>query len=211
MTRPRLTAAVSPPGPRGRARRGFTLPELLVAFTLLLVVSGAALNIVLGTSRSLRKQREITSTEDGLRVLEQTLSMVLRSAAANPARMTGSPSTLPRLEGITGTVATQCKGVLVVSDLNADLATTGALENVRIDHRSEQIFFRSSSAGAEEVAADLIRTLTFEFLTGTGVAINCATSMPTARQVRVTIEARRTAGSSQLITRQWLVQLRNFQ
>jgi prepilin-type N-terminal cleavage/methylation domain-containing protein len=196
-----------------RRRRGFTLPELLVAMTLLLLVGGGAVNMVLSTYRSLRSQREITTTEDALRILEQTINTVLRAAAANPMRITGSTLGVPRLEGITSTVASQCLGVRAISDLNADRVMTGPLEFVEIQHRSsdETIQFRSSSAGTAETAADLIKTLRFEFLTATGVAVNCATSMSTARHVRVTLEARRRAGSDQLITRQWLVHLRNFQ
>lgn len=195
-----------------RVRRGFTLAEVVVAITLLVLVSGAALNMVLGNSRSMRSQREITAIEDDLRVLEQTVSIALRSAGANPSRMTGSTLGVPRLEGIVGSVATQCRGIIAISDLNADRALDGPLEYLRVEQVGETITMnRTTNVANSEVAQDLVRTLRFEFLTGTGAAVTCATSMPTARQVRVTVEARRRAGSDQLITRQWLVQLRNFQ
>jgi type II secretory pathway component PulJ len=195
--------------PPRRTRRGFTIAELLVAFTLLLVVSGAATSLLLNTARGMRTQREITATEDGLRTMQQTVNMVLWSAAANPGRIVAS-NILPRLEGVTGN-ATTCSRIRVVSDLNGDKDVSDPLEDVELYLQNQAVLGRWSAGATADTIVAPASALTFAFQTATGGSVACATSMPTARRVLVTIEAPRRSGGTQVIRRQWTADLRNFQ
>jgi prepilin-type N-terminal cleavage/methylation domain-containing protein len=207
MTSRRAALAVHPAA--APVRRGFTLTEVLVAFTLLAIVAGGATSMLLSTSRGMHAQREITSTEDGLRVLQQTLNVMLRAAGANPGGITSS-SILPRLEGVTGN-ATSCSRVRLVSDLNGDKDVSDSMEDVELYLQNQAVVGRWSAGASVDTIVAPVSTLTFSMQTAAGAAIACATSMPTARRVQVTIEAPRRSGGTQLIRRQWTIDLRNFQ
>lgn len=191
------------------ARRGFTLPEILVAFALLMIVAGAATRALLNTSRGMRSQREITATEDGLRALQQTLNVMVRAAGANPGRITAA-NIMPRLEGVTGN-ATSCSRVRLVSDLNGDRDVSDPMEDVELYLAGQALMGRWSTGGSVDTIVAPVSTLTFGMQTAAGASIACATSMPTARRVQVTIEAPRRSGSLQVIRRQWTIDLRNYQ
>jgi prepilin-type N-terminal cleavage/methylation domain-containing protein len=205
-----MTRPVTPHHARiRRGRLGFTTTELMIALTILAIVSAAAVTMLLNTARGMRTQREITSTEDGLRAFQQAVHIVLRAAAANPGRITAAGS-LPRLEGVSGD-ATSCSRIRVVSDLNGNRDVSGPMEDVELYREGQAVMGRWSAGASVDTILFPVNVLTFAVQTAAGGAVACATSMTTARRVQVTIEAPRRSGSTQIVRRQWTVELRNFQ
>lgn len=195
-------------GAHRASRTGFTLVELLVAASLLALVAGGAVTMLLGTARGMQRQREVTNTEDGLRAFEQTLTMVLRTAAANPEQITGSK--IPRL--IPNPLnATSWNNVRVLSDFNpADGDTDDPLEDVQVSLANDTVFARWQAGTVSAAVVAPVSTLRFDFATATGTPVTTAAAIATARLVRVTLEAPRRAGSSVRIRRQWTIHLRNL-
>ena len=191
-----------------RARSGFTLVELIVAASLLMLVAGGAVSMMLNTARGMRTQREVASTDDALRAFEQALTLILRTAAANPEAINGSnaPRLLPNPLN-----APTWNNVRVVSDFNpADGDTNDPLEDVQLSLASDTVFARWQAGGTTAAAVAPVSTLRFDYFTANGTAVTSAAAIATARQVRVTLEAPRRAGGAQRIRRQWTIQLRNF-
>lgn len=191
-----------------RRRAGFTLPELVVAITLLIVVVGAAVGLLVSTVRGMTSQREVTSTEDGLRTFENVISQALRAAAANPWELT--VANRPRIEPNPLNRATW-DNVRLLSDMNpADRDMLDNLEDVQFDLTNDTIYVRWQSGATKAPLVAPVSRLLFEYFQADGTTpITTAANIALARQVRITVEAPRKVGSSQLVRRQWTVQLRN--
>lgn len=172
---------------RARARRGFTLVELMLSMLLLSVVLGAVVSVVLTMQRSYIRQRQVAGSDDALRAAESTLLTVLRSAGANPLMMTGA--SIPQLAADPlghGTF----DNVRAVADFNpADGDTNDPLEDVTVSVASDTMFVRWQAGGSTDAVAYGIRSLLFEYYASNGVALTTASQASMATRVKITMTA----------------------
>lgn len=171
-----------------RARRGFTLIELMISMTLLSVVLGAIVSVVLSMQQSYVRQRQVAGSDDALRAAESTLLTALRSAGANPLEM-GQSTASPQLQanplGHAG-----FDNVRAVADFNpADGDTSDPLEDVTVSVANDTLYVRWQAGGTTDPAAYGIRSLLFEYFASNGVALTLASQASMATRVKITLTA----------------------
>ena len=192
--------------PRGigrRRRAGFSLAEIIVAMTLLGVVTGALMKTIIGVMRSYGDQTQASRSTESLRAAELLVTRTLRQARAD-ARNTGNALINPD-----PLAAGAFNNVRVRSDLNSDADLADALEDVQIHVASDTMFVRWQAGGTAQAAAYPVRSLQFEYFNTGGTAITTAGGIPNATRVRVTIAVPKKPGSNVLVRRQSWVYLRN--
>lgn len=189
------------------SRAGFTLIELLVTLALLAVVAGAVVAVVLTVQRGYIRQREIVRAEDALRAAETMLLTALRTAGANPYRMTGASA--PQL--VSNPLAHASNdNVRVVADYNpANGSTADPLEDIAFWVASDTLFVRWQTGGTAAPAAYPVRSIVFEYYLRDGTLATTSTQIAAANRVKFVLTAPSHDRPSVLTRRERWVYLRN--
>lgn len=187
-------------------RGGFTLVEMLISLVLLAVVMGTLTRIMLNTQRGYIRQRDVVSAEEALRAAEVTLVSILRSAGANPTKITGAYA--PTLDpDPLGNGAFD--NLRVVSDFNpADGDTNDLLEDVTVWVESDTLFVQWQAGTTATAAAAPIRSVEFEYYGDDDTPLTAA-EIADARRVKLVITAPRHGRTTKLTEREQWVYLRN--
>ncbi len=188
----------------GRRRRaGFSLAEVIVAMTLLAVVTGALMKTIVGVMRSYGDQTQAARSSESLRAAELLVTRSLRQARAD-ALNSGNATINPD-----PTSTGSFDNVRIRSDLNSDGDVDDQLEDVRIRVLNDTMFVKWYGSGPEQAAAYPVRSLQFEYFNTGGTAITTSGAIPNATRVRLTIAVPKEPGSNVLVRRQSWVYLRN--
>jgi prepilin-type N-terminal cleavage/methylation domain-containing protein len=169
---------------RPRARRGFTLIELMISMLLLTIVLGAVVSVVLSMQKSYVRQRQVAGSDDALRAAESTLLSALRSAGANPYSITGPALQVDPLSH--GTF----DNVRAIADFNpADGDTNDPLEDVTVSVANDTMYVRWQAGATTDAVAYGIRSLLFEYYASNGVALTTVSQASMATRVKITMTA----------------------
>ncbi len=188
--------------PALRQRRGFTLIEMMVSMTLLVIVMGSVFGVMAQSQREYAAQREVVRAKETLQGVEILLTRVLKSGRADPQQLgVGLLDPDPQDHGT-------FDNIRVVSDLNGDGLTTGAMEDVEVRLDADTLWMRWQSGGAEQPVAIEVAELEFEYYAIDGTALTDEASAEGAARVRTTIAVRR-PNAGGLLRRQSWTQIRN--
>ena len=180
MTRHRPQAPV--PGARAR-RRGFTLPELLIAMTMLSLVMASVVSVILKVQRDYVRQRNQITSVEALRTTEMLLTRVMRTARANPLAVTNLTSITPD-----PLAHGAFDNVRVLADFNpADGDVADPLEDVLVSVSNDTLRIRWTAGASTEPVVFPVSDLLFEYFTADGTAVTTA-DVSTAKRVRMTID-----------------------
>lgn len=171
-------------GAAGRTpRRGFTLPELLIAMTMLSLVMASIVSIIVKVQRDYTRQRSQINSVDALRTTEMLLTRVMRTARANPLAVANLTSITPN-----PLAHATFDNVRVQSDFNpADGDTSDPLEDVLVSVANDTLRIRWTAGASTEPVVFPVRGITFAYFTADGTAVTTA-DVSTAKRVRMTID-----------------------
>lgn len=171
-------------GPGARRRRsGFTLPELIIAMTMLSLVMASMVSVMLKVQRDYIRQRNQINSVEALRTTEMLLTRVMRTARANPLAVTNLTSITPDplAHGV-------FDNVRVRSDFNpADGDVADPLEDVLVSVSNDTLRIRWTAGTSTEPVVFPVSDLRFAYFTADGTAVTTA-DVSTARRVRMTID-----------------------
>lgn len=185
-----------------QARAGFTLIEMLVSMTLLVIVMSSVFGVMAQSQREYAAQREVVRAQETLQGIEILLTRVLRSGRADPRQLgigflDADPQDTDAFDN-----------VRVVSDLNGDGVTTGAMEDVEIYVASDTLWMRWQSGAAAQPVALEVAELAFEYYDMNGTLLTTEAAAALAPRVKTTVAVRQpTAGG--LLRRESWIQIRN--
>jgi len=128
-------------------QHGFSLPELLVAITILLVAMTTVGGMLVQSSRLNKSQQMAASAQSDARTCLAMIEAALRSAGWDPM---SAGIQVVQLDADTGDGIDEIE---LFADLDADGDTDGPDEQVLIRHLGERIEWRRSAGGAFEVLA----------------------------------------------------------
>lgn len=185
-----------------RTRSGFTVIEMMVSMTLLVIVMGSVFGVMARAQREFATQREVVRARETMQGIEILLTRVLRSGRADPQQLgigLLDPDPLDR---------DLFDNIRVVSDLNGDGATTGAMEDVGIRVSSDTLWMRWQAGAAEQAVALEVASLEFEYFALDGTALTAEADAADAARVKATIAIRRPDAGGLLRRESW-IQIRN--
>jgi prepilin-type N-terminal cleavage/methylation domain-containing protein len=190
-----------------QTRAGFTLVELMISLTLLGIIMGSVVGTVLSMQRGYVRQREVARSEDALRVAEQTIAAILRTAGANAMNMTGAGA--PRVDpNPLGSAAFD--NLRVVADYNpADGDVADPLEDMQVWVASDTLFVSWQAGQAAAPVAFPVRSLMFQYDSSGTVLATAVAVTRAATRARVTLTAPKHSRTNLLTTRTTWVYLRN--
>lgn len=180
MTRSRGRTRTHPA--RGR-RSGFTLPELLIAMTMLSLVMASMVSVIIKVQRDYTRQRGQINSVEALRTAELLLTRVMRTARANPLAVANLTSITPDplAHGV-------FDNVRVRSDFNpADGDVSDPLEDVLVSVSNDTLRIRWTAGTATEPVVHPVSAIRFDYFTANGTAVTTA-DVSTAKRVRMTID-----------------------
>lgn len=179
-----MSAYRTPRVARGRtARRGFTLPELIIAMTMLSLVMASIVSVIVKVQRDYTRQRGQINSVEALRTTELLLTRVMRTARANPLAVTGLTSINPN-----PLAHATFDNVRVLADFNpADGDVADPLEDVLVSVSADTLRIRWSAGLSTEPVVFPVSNLLFEYFAADGTAIT-TTDVSTAKRVRMTID-----------------------
>lgn len=190
-----------------RRAAGFTLPGLLVSFTLLGIVITGIVGSVVTTQRGYVRQREAARSADALNLAEATITAALRSAGANAHNLTGA--TAPRLDPDPLNHGA-FDNLRVVADFNPpDADVTDVLEDMQMWVASDTLFVRWQDGQTGEPLAYPVRSMLFEYFARDGSPIAVATDIDRATRVKLTLTTPRHPLTGTVARRETWVYLRN--
>lgn len=184
------------------SRAGFTLIEMMVSMTLLVLVMGSVFGVMARSQREYAEQREVVRAQETLQGIEVLMTRVLRSGRADPRRL-GIGLLDPDPFGTGGFDAIQ-----VVSDLNGDGLTTGAMEDVEVRLSSDTLWMRWQTGAAEQPIAHEVEELAFQYYALNGTELITPLTAAAAARVKVTVAVRRPDMGGLLRRESW-IQIRN--
>jgi len=189
-----------------RRRSGFTLVETMISLVLLAIVMGAMTKVTLQTQRGYVRQREVVAAEDALRAAEIMLVSALRTAGANPQKITGADAPAlypdPLSHG-------QFDNLRVVADFNpADGDVDDLLEDVEAWIASDTLYIRWMAGDPASAAAAPISSMSFEYYDADDNVL-AAADIDDATRVKLTLSAPRHSRTGTHTTREQWVYLRN--
>ena len=186
------------------ARRGFTIVEMVVSLTLLVIVMASVFGVMTRVQRDYISQRERLKAEDTLQGIELMLTQVLRSARADPlAAGVGLLEPDPDGDGV-------FDDVRVRGDVGnpSDGDAADALEDVLVRLDADTIKVRWTAGGAEQPVAFPVNLLRFEYYALDGTLLASAAAAATAARVKFTVAVER-PHSAVLLRRESWVYIRN--
>lgn len=188
-------------------RAGFTLPELIVAMTVLGLVLAASTGTLLRMQQQYTAQRSTIEARETIRSLELLIARLFRTSGANPLNLpVANVQPVINPLGRTG----NWNNIDLRADFNpVDGALDGEFESTRLALTFDTVFVRITGAGALEPAAYPVSQLRFQFYAADGTEItNAATAATAARRVKVTIGVP-VKNSTTTLRRELWVSLRN--
>ena len=166
-----------------RAERGFTMLELLVAATVMLVAMMAAGTMLVQHSRLNRSQQTIAALQTDARASMALIVARLRTAGWDPIAA-GIPAV--QLDTNPGDGIDEIE---VFADLDADGDTDGPDEQVLIRHIGNRVEWRRSAAGPFEIIAVGISNDADGDGTVEPMFVPDSTTDPTRIEIRITAAA----------------------
>ena len=134
---------MSPPN----RQRGFSLIEMLVGMTILLLVMAGALGLIVHNSRINKSQQMAVAVQSDARTCMSMMVQKLRTAGWDP---TSAGIQVVRFDTTPGDGIEEIE---VYADLDNDGVTTGSDEQVLIRFISDRIEWRRSASGSYEILA----------------------------------------------------------
>lgn len=131
----------------GNSQRGFSLIEMLVGMTILLLVMAAAMGLIVHNSRINKSQQMAVAAQSDARTCMAMMVQKLRTAGWDP---TSAGIQVVRLDSTPGDGIEEIE---VFADLDNDGATTGSDEQILIRFIDDRIEWRRSASGSFEVMA----------------------------------------------------------
>lgn len=185
-----------------RTRSGFTVIEMMVSMTLLVIVMGSVFGVMAQSQREFATQREVVRAQETMQGVEILLTRILRSGRADPRQLgIGLLDADPLDHDV-------FDNIRVVSDLNGDGATTGAMEDVEIRVDTDTLWMRWQAGAAEQPVALDVASLEFEYFALDGTALTSEADAADAARVKATIAVRRPNAGGLLRRESW-IQIRN--
>lgn len=185
-----------------QARAGFTLIEMAVSMTLLVIIMGSVFGVMARSQREYAVQREVVRAQETLQGIEILLTRILRSGRADPQRLgIGLLDPDPWTNAV-------FDDIRVVSDLNGDGVTTGLMEDVTIRLNGHHLVMRWQTGAAEQEVARRVTSLNFEYYAMDGTLLTAPAAAALASRVKVTVGVRR-PNAGGVLTRQSWIQIRN--
>lgn len=194
---------MSPPNLSGR-NEGFSLVEMLITMTLLSVIMGAMFSVIVQTQQEYVRQQEALTAEEILRAVEQTLTVIVRSGAADP-RATGltgfDPDPLNR---------GRMDNIRVVSDFNpADGDLQDPLEDVILQRLGDTVFVQWQRNTPVQPLAYPVTDMLFEYYAADNSRLTTRAQISSATKIRIILLARSRTRSNALDRREAWVYMRN--
>src|SRR5688500_11930405 len=185
-----------------RARKGFTLIEMMVSMTLLVIVMGSVFGVMAQSQREYAAQREVVRAKETLQGVEILLTRVLKSGRADPRQLDiGLIDPDPLDHDV-------FDNIRVVSDLNGDGLTDGAMEDVEVRLEADTLWMRWQTGGTEQPVALEVAELEFQYFAMDGTELLAEADAAAAARVKTTIAVRRPDAGGLLRRESW-TQIRN--
>ena len=163
---------------------GFSLIELIISMTLLVIIMGALMGTVLRVQRNFTLQQSKVSAQEALRVSELIIGTVLRSAEADP---TGAGTSLLDPDPAGSGIFDQ---VRVVSDFNPpDGDVADQLEDVLVYTDSDTLFVRWQVSTTAQAMAAPVDSIKFQYFDATNTELTTSAAVSGATKVLVTLVA----------------------
>ena len=186
------------------SRRGFTVVELLVSFTLMSVIMTALFSVIVRTQRDFTTQRQELLDQENLRVADLFIRSVLRTSGADPQR------TNQALIDPDPHDTNQWDNLRVKSDFNPPNASfDDLLEDVHVRVQNDTLFVRLSASENYEPYAAPVRSLRFHWYDINGTEITDEAAVDSANRVRFVLNAPPNPVTGNTLRREQWVFLRN--
>ncbi len=178
--------------------RGFTLIELMIAMTILLIMLAALATILLGINRQFRTQRPRLEAVSDAQLAVDTITRLIRTARNRPTTCQTSfvvSNPTPYVAG-SGSYFSQLR---LQSDWNpADCALTGTDEDVTISVSNGNLYL---DAAQSVPFVSNIAAVRFQFFNGSNVLMTSPhTQTDQIARIQVEIQTAATDGTSRTIT-----------
>jgi prepilin-type N-terminal cleavage/methylation domain-containing protein len=128
-------------------QRGFSLLEMLIGITVLVLAMTVVMGVVLHNARINKSEQMAVAAQSDARTCMSMILQKLRTAGWDPA---SAGIQVVRLDSVPGDGIEEIE---VYADLDADGATTGVDEQVLIRFLDDRIEWRRSAAGSFEIMA----------------------------------------------------------
>ena len=185
-----------------RARAGFTLIEMAVSMTLLVIIMGSVFGVMARSQREYAEQREVVRAQETMQGVEILLARVLKSARADPQQLDiGLLDPDPLGNGV-------FDNLRVVSDLDGDGLTTGQMEDVEVHVESDTLWMRWQAGATAQPIAHEVAELSFEYYAMDGTVLTTVADAALASRVKTTVAVRRPDAGGLLRRESW-IQIRN--
>jgi prepilin-type N-terminal cleavage/methylation domain-containing protein len=205
-----------------RHRRGFTLVEVMISLTMLGIIMGGVVSVMTRMQRGYIRQREVSRSEDALRVAELTITRILQMAGSNPTNIPNTDADFPRIVPY----AAPFDSLRVVANFNpVDNDTADPLEDVLVFVRNDTLLVSWQRGTAPAPVAFPVRSLLFQYdsagtilttgpvtawwATDAALLTTAGVIQRATTRVRVTLEAPRHNSTNLLARRVMWVYLRN--
>lgn len=188
-------------------RSGFSLAELIITLALFGIVMAGVTSVVVSMQKGYARERNVSRSQDALRVAETTIANILRMAGANPMSLTGVNAPVidpnPRSAG-------SYNNIRVVADFNpVNGNMNSVLEDVLVYTQSDTMYVRWQAGMAATPVAYPVRSLLFSY-DSSGTALTApAVIARAANRVKVVLTAPSHKSTGPLARREIWVQLRN--
>ena len=183
-------------------RTGFTLIEMAVSMTLLVIIMGSVFGVMARSQREYAEQREVVRAQETIQGVEILLTRVLKSGRADPRQLgIGLLDPDPYGDGA-------FDDVRVVSDLNGDGLTTGPMEDVEIYVQNDTLWMRWQAGATEQAVAHEVAEVSFQYYAMDGTELTTAVDAALAPRVKTTVAVRRPDAGGLLRRESW-IQIRN--
>jgi len=182
---------------------GFSVPELLIAMFIGLVVVGAVYSLFIMQNRQYRNQEQITEMQQNARM---AMAMMIREISMAGFNQTSAACPDPvtavrRCTGTTTAANAPCTGIThagadeigFVADLNANCDTTAGTANkdeniaFNVDSSSGVPALNRTSNGTKLPVVEYVDALSFAYYDGEG---NITTDLTAIRKIRISITTR---------------------
>src|SRR5687768_8856987 len=185
-----------------RSRKGFTLIEMMVSMTLLVIIMGSVFGVMARSQKEYAAQREVVRAKETLQGVEILLTRVLKSGRADPQQLgIGLLDPDPLGHGA-------FDNIRVVSDLDSDGLTDGPMEDVEVRLEADTLWMRWQAGTAEQAVALEVAELEFQYFAMDGTELTTAADAAEAARVKTTVAVRRPDAGGLLRRESW-TQIRN--
>lgn len=184
-------------------KAGFSVPELLIAMLVGLVVLGAVYALFTMQNKQFSNQEQITEMQQNARM---AMAIMIREISMAGYNQTSSACTvpataIPHCTGTTTASNTPCTGITyagassisITADLNANCSTTAGTSNpdenitYDLDTSTSVPFLGRTSNGTKQSMIDNVAALSFVYYDGSG---NVTSNLSSIRKIKIGITIR---------------------